>query len=307
MATSLARQLQQLAIPGQPSLKQLASKKRPSFLFDAKEAANMDIETVYALGTNGLEELISIDGSFAQFEKTLFKESCQQYERAVQLKGAVEDIDRFVSAFLRKLSPYFLLKPAHKCIEWLVRVFQIHAYNVDAVMECILPYYETKVFARMLQLLPLKLDTSKWHWLRPTQKSASPLSRLTLVGRCVMEPAFFHFVNELVPKSLEANRESPSNALRTLMAFWSSTVIGVMDACRVSEDLVTALLQYMLSGLKSGNLDYKASSYMVIGKLVTKATLEEKLCSSLLDAITKVCIVDYQNMCMCVICMCMLV
>ena len=298
MATSLARQLQQLAIPGQQSLKQLASTKRPSFLFDPKEAANMDIESVYAIGTNGLEELISIDGSFAEFEKILFKESCQHYERAVQMKEATEEVDRSISLFLRKLSPYFLLKPAHKCIEWLVRVFQIHAHNGDAVMECILPFYETKVFARMLQLLPLKLDTSPWHWLRPAQKSSSPLARLTLVRRCVVDPSFLHFVNELLPKSLEANRESPPNALRTLTAFWSTTVIAVMEARKVSEDLVTELLPYMLGGLKSANLDYRASSYMVIGKLVTKVTLEEKLCSSLLDAITKVSVLGYLCGCM---------
>jgi len=82
--TSLAKQLQRLAIPGQPSLRQVVSKKRPSLLFDAKEAADIDIETIYALGTNGLEELISIDQSFADFETSLFQESCKEFERTVQ-------------------------------------------------------------------------------------------------------------------------------------------------------------------------------------------------------------------------------
>ena len=89
--TSLAKQLQKLAIPGQPSLRQIVSRKRPSLLFDAKEAADIDIETIYALGTNGLEELINIDQSFADFETNLFQESCKEFERTVQTKEVLED------------------------------------------------------------------------------------------------------------------------------------------------------------------------------------------------------------------------
>ena len=47
--TSLAKQLQRLAVPHtQTVLDQ--DKKRASLLFDPKEAANLDRETVFALG-----------------------------------------------------------------------------------------------------------------------------------------------------------------------------------------------------------------------------------------------------------------
>ena len=51
--SSLARQLQQLQIPG--SLPSAAAKtsKKASLLFDAKEAADIDNETIFSIALNG--------------------------------------------------------------------------------------------------------------------------------------------------------------------------------------------------------------------------------------------------------------
>lgn len=286
--TSLARQLQKLAIPGQLSLKQVVSKKRPSLLFDAKEAADIDIETIYALGTNGLEELISIDSKFTEFEGSLFEENCKEFERTVQTREVLEDLDEKISVFLRRVSPYFLLKPAQKCLEWLIWAFRIQSFNVDAVMECVLPYYETNLFARVVQLLPISASTSMWNWLRPIQKAGSPLSKLTLTQHCILDPAFLTFVCEMVPRSLKMHKTSSPNAPRMLIAFFSSTVISVLEVGSITEDLVSRLLPYIVKGVKSSNLDYRAATYMIVCQLALKAALEEQLCTSLLESITKV-------------------
>jgi U3 small nucleolar RNA-associated protein 10 len=47
--TSLALQLQRLAVPHTQAILG-EDKKRPSLLFDPKEAANLDKETVYGIG-----------------------------------------------------------------------------------------------------------------------------------------------------------------------------------------------------------------------------------------------------------------
>ena len=286
--SSLLKQLQKLAIPGQPSLQQIVAKARPSLLFGPKEAADIDIETVYALGTNGLEELINIDQSFSQFETSLFQESCKDFERTVQTAEILQDLDEKISIFLRRLSPYFLLKPAQKCLEWLIRAFRINSFNVDAIMECVLPYYETKLFARMIQLLPLKSHSSMWHWLRPVQKAGSPLSRLTLIQHCISVPSFLAFICDMVPHSLNAHKDSPVSASRVVVSFYSSTVVSVLEADSISEELVSRLLPHLLKGLKSSSLDHRASSYMILSQLVSKASLQEQLCVSLLESIAKV-------------------
>lgn len=287
--TSLAQQLQRLAIPGQPSLKQVASKKRLTLLFDAKEAADIDITTIHCLGVNGLEELISIDPSFREFEVSLFSESCKDFERTVQTKEHLEELDTKISLFLRKLSPYFLLKPAQKCLEWLIRAFRINSFNVDAVMECILPYYETRLFARMLQLIPLKDPMSMWHWLRPIQKVGSPLSKHTLVQHCISARSFFVFICDMVPRSLKQHRSNSSTDPRVLLAFYTSTVVAVLESVdAVSEEMVSRLLPYILKGLKSSCSEFKAASLMIVCQLMAVANLELPFCSLLLEVIAKV-------------------
>jgi len=59
MATSLAQQLQKL----QPTarLVPLGKNGLPSVLFEPREAAEYDIDTIHALSVNGLVELARVD------------------------------------------------------------------------------------------------------------------------------------------------------------------------------------------------------------------------------------------------------
>lgn len=50
MATSLAEQLKKLRAPQTTLL--LQDKRKPSLLFDTKEAANLDRDTVYNIGNH---------------------------------------------------------------------------------------------------------------------------------------------------------------------------------------------------------------------------------------------------------------
>lgn len=168
--TSLAHQLKRLALPqSDPAL--LTRKEVASLLFDPKDAASMDRSTFYALGesrpqapglftpasflqsvllTNhlvmklslasalsppgctGLEELLGIEPALLEFQDTLFSQASLTLERSVQSKEVNEKLDAGISLFLTRLSPYFLLKPAHKCIEWLVHRYAArHRRNTD--------------------------------------------------------------------------------------------------------------------------------------------------------------------------------
>ena len=290
--TSLANQLQKLAIPGQPSFQQLTAKKRtPSFLFQPEEVGDITIDTIFSLGQNGLEELISMDPSFVEFENHLFSDSCKGFERTMQTKEVLEDVDKKLGTFLRLLSPYFMLKPAHKCLEWLVRVFRVHCHNVDALMECVLPYYQTLLFVRVVQLIPLKDHAlSKWVWLQPVKRSGSRLSKLTLTQHCLSDLSFFVFVCKCVPASLKAClRSSASNASRPSISLYTSTVLDVLEtASPVTEDLVMRLMPYVKKGLKSENSEYKASTYMIVSQLAVVVDMEDVLVANLVELVCKV-------------------
>lgn len=97
---------------------------KASLLFNQEKAEHLDLETILNIGTNGLMELRKYDERFAAFEATLFSPTSLTLTRAQMTKEATQKLDKSIEQFLRLLSPYFLLKPAHKALEWLLRRYQ---------------------------------------------------------------------------------------------------------------------------------------------------------------------------------------
>ena len=81
---------------------------------------DLDFPSASSLGVNGLQELELIDPSFQEFESTLFDEASKALERSVQTPEVDAWLNRQIGNFLHRLSPYFLLRPAQKCLEWLI-------------------------------------------------------------------------------------------------------------------------------------------------------------------------------------------
>ncbi|XP_026206305.1 HEAT repeat-containing protein 1 isoform X3 [Anabas testudineus] len=245
--TSLAHQLKRLALPqSDPNL--LTRREVASLLFDPKDAATMDKSTFYALGCTGLEELLGIEPAFLEFQDTLFSRASQTLERSVQSKEVNEKLDAGISLFLTRLCPYFLLKPAHKCIEWLVHRFHIQLYNSDSLLACALPYHDTNVFVRVLQLLKIKDATSRWNWLHCLQKPGVPLSRGALITHCYTDLSFMDFICTMVTKSIQAYSEHSGSCsqLRVIFSFYASTIVSALDTVdKVSDTIISKLLPYV--------------------------------------------------------------
>ncbi|MGH0159593.1 UNVERIFIED_CONTAM: hypothetical protein FKN15_008290 [Acipenser sinensis] len=201
--TSLALQLKRLALPQNDS-SLLSRKEVASLLFDPKEAAGIDKDTFFAIGCTGLEELLGIESSFEEFQATLFSQASKGIERSVQNKEVNKQLDESLSLFLTRLSPYFMLKPAQKCLEWLIHRFHVHLYNQESLIACALPYHETKVFVRVIQLLKISEPTHRWNWLEPLQKHGVHLARGTLITHCYKDLSFMDFICNLVTKAVKA-------------------------------------------------------------------------------------------------------
>ncbi|XP_041671630.1 HEAT repeat-containing protein 1 isoform X1 [Cheilinus undulatus] len=287
--TSLAHQLKRLALPqSDPNL--LTRKEVASLLFDPKDAASMDRSTFYALGCTGLEELLGIEPAFLEFQDTLFSQASLTLERSVQSKEVNEKLDTGISLFLTRLCPYFLLKPAHKCIEWLVHRFHIQLYNADSLLACALPYHDTNVFVRVLQLLKIKDATNRWNWLHCLQKPGVPLSRGTLITHCYSDLGFMDFICTMVTKAVQAysGRSGSCSQLRVIFSFYASTIVPALDAVdRVSDSIISKLLPYIQKGLKSSLSDYKAATYMIVSQLAVKVVMEASLVDTLAVHVSK--------------------
>ncbi|KAM3674732.1 HEAT repeat-containing protein 1 [Ammospiza maritima maritima] len=287
--TSLAEQLKRLALPQtDPSL--LDRSEVASLLFTCKEAATVDRDTFFAIGCTGLEELMGIDPSFEEFQSSLFSSTAKGLERSVQTKAVNQQLDKNISLFLIHLSPYFMLKPAQKCLEWLIQRFHIHLYNQDSLIGCVLPYHETNVFVRVIQLLDIKSPTHKWHWMDPIRKPGVPLARGTVITHCYKDLDFMDFICRLVARSVKVFSECPGNSaqLRVLLVFYASTIVSALGAAeKITDTMVSLLLPYVQKGLKSSVQDYRAATYMIICQMTVKVTVETSLVHSLMVQISK--------------------
>ncbi|XP_066239766.1 HEAT repeat-containing protein 1 isoform X1 [Saccopteryx leptura] len=287
--TSLAQQLQRLALPqSDPSL--LSRDEVASLLFDPKEATTIDRDTAFAIGCTGLEELLGIDPSFEQFEAPLFSQLAKTLERSVQSKAVNKQLDENISLFLIHLSPYFLLKPAQKCLEWLIHRFHIHLYNQDSLIACVLPYHETRIFVRVIQLLKINNLKHKWFWLLPVKQSGVPLAKRTLITHCYKDLGFMDFICSLVTKSVKVFAECPGNSaqLRVLLTFYASTIVSALVTAEdISDNIVAKLFPYVQKGLKSSLPDYRAATYMIICQISMKVTMEDTFVNSLAFQIIK--------------------
>uniref|UniRef100_A0AAY4APZ5 HEAT repeat-containing protein 1 n=1 Tax=Denticeps clupeoides TaxID=299321 RepID=A0AAY4APZ5_9TELE len=274
--TSLAHQLKRLALPqNDPSL--LSRREVTSLLFDPKEAASMDRGTFYALGCTGLDELLGIEPAFAEFQDTLFNSGSVGLERSIQTKKVNKKLNKDIGLFLTRLSPYFLLKPALKCAEWLIHRFHIHLYNQDCLVACALPYHETKVFVRVIQLLKIEDPTDHIGF-------RVPLARGTLLTHCYKDLGFMDFICSLVTQSVKVHASS----LRVIISFYASTIVSALDAVdKITDSIIAKILPHVHLGLKSSLLDYKAASYMIVCQLAVKVVMEPHLVNTLAALVSR--------------------
>ena len=97
---------------------------RPSLLFDGKEAARIELTALHLLALDGLEQLKKLDPRIRSFQKTLFSEASKEFTRELQTKEVNQKLDESLRNFLVLLSPFFMLKGAHKVLEYLIRQYK---------------------------------------------------------------------------------------------------------------------------------------------------------------------------------------
>ena len=296
-STTLARQLRNLAAPGLSEFREEQTGCRASILFDWREAATIGRGEIHALARAGLADLVAVNAAaFAEFSDTLFDEASLSFERGTT-SGPNGDalVAATIERFLLRLSPYFLLGAAHKCLEWLVRAYAIHRHDATSLVECALPYYATRTFARVLRVVALDAPTQqqrRWAWLAASTRAGAPLARDAFVRHCAATPATFEFVCNMIPRAVAvavATTTTTNNSLKTLCAFYASSIVGALDVVDVvGEETIGRLVPHLLVGLRSEWVDYAMASLMIVTQLASRVQLHEKVVVTISDVISKV-------------------
>ncbi|KAG5476763.1 hypothetical protein CUR178_03948 [Leishmania enriettii] len=178
MASQLASQLQRLQQRPDESRHRLAK----SFLFNTQDAQSFSREQIHQLALNGLQTLTAMDNRFHPFIQDLFDVKRVRRERSMLTATEDSALRVHLEHFLTLLSPNLFLTAAQQVFEFLVRVYEVHIYDVASVLRAFLPYHDHNIFARALLLLDLR-DTG-FDFLATNQLRGAPLLREHLVLAC---------------------------------------------------------------------------------------------------------------------------
>ena len=105
-----------------------------------------------------LSRFLNSQKSYSPSNQIYLTRSPSNSTEELKLKYIIANVDENLKLFIRLLAPYFLNTATHKVLEYLIRVYEIHAFHKHLLIYSFLPYFETSFFLRMIQLLNIKQD-----------------------------------------------------------------------------------------------------------------------------------------------------
>uniref|UniRef100_A0A0E0KTI8 BP28 C-terminal domain-containing protein n=1 Tax=Oryza punctata TaxID=4537 RepID=A0A0E0KTI8_ORYPU len=251
---------------------------RPSVLFDAKEAADTDLRAILPIALSGLEHLEGVDERFRRYRNTLFSETSLEVNREQLTSKENDKLNKSISSYLRLLAGYLQLQAALQTLEYLIRRYLVHVYNLDELLLCALPYHDTHTFVRIVQLI--NLGNSKWAFLDAVKSSGAPPPRSVMVQQCIRDKAVLETICNYAAPTKEFHHS------RTVVCFCTAVIVECLGAIpKIDTDVVQRVLGFVFDSLNpamKGDQDYKAGALMIIGVLATRATLAPKLVQNLI-------------------------
>ena len=225
-STALADALRGLQERAGAHARRIGKNAKASLLYDVKDAADVDRETAHAIGARGFEELCRRDGRFEQHAKTLFARSVAEGKhRELETAEELAATSARVEGYLRLLSGYFNERCASETLEYLIRRFKIHVYDVDALIACGLPWHGTAAFVKATQTCQLE-NSRHFKWLGGVKETGAAPPRDALAVRCSKDKAFFTFCAQSATEMATAKvRDFEAPATTFLFVFHGDWIV----------------------------------------------------------------------------------
>lgn len=279
--TSLERQLKRLKVPQTDEFRQ--QKYRVSFLYDRKEAASIDCDTHLRIARKALKRMIKTHPDLEEFED-LFSEESKDIERSTLTRD--ENLE--LSVRLRKyinntVVPFFMLNDCHETFEYLIYKYKIHSYQPNDLLCALLPYHETRLFARALQVMG-QLEDSLWGWLEPYQREGVPVPKGRLLN-ILASKSKLPLVSLLSDKLIEINRDSSRGGPYT--SFYTTSMMFILDR-DLDEKFFVVFMPHVYRAIKkSNNTNLFMAGLVLVGYLAYTQELNDSYVEKVKDRLTK--------------------
>ncbi|MBW0465000.1 hypothetical protein O181_004715 [Austropuccinia psidii MF-1] len=285
--TSLQDQLAAIAKanPDVGRLKDLS--RRDSYIYSPFQAAKLTLDQVHQIGLDGIEQLIQTHSSFQKYHHPLFGEASKRIDRTLLDPDQEIEVASLLEEFLIHLAPYLLIKPSAHALEWLVRRFRIHHFDVPTLISIFLPYHSTPQFSAMLNII--RLDPHPHlKFLKPIQTSRTGLPLQHLTDALLASPDLFRFVVGILPMSI---KHIPAH--QALLGFHLTTFLGLFQAISfqrnskepLPQPLLAIILPSLVEGIENKQINVRITSLIIVSSLVKSSTLENGVIQSLVKLI----------------------
>lgn len=279
--TSLEQQLKRLKTPQTEAFRQ--QKYKPSFLYDRKEAAGIDCDTHLRLAKKGFKKLLKLNPDLEQYQD-LFSEKSKEVERSILHQDENDQLSKRIRKFIHNsVVPFFMLNDCHETLEYLIYKYQVHNYQTNDLLCALLPYHETRLFARALQVIN-DFDTSLWGWLKPYKKEGVSVPKQRIID-VLSSRSKLPLVSLLGDKLIEINRDSSKAGIYT--SFYTTTMMCVLER-DLDENFYQTFAQHVDKAIKkSNNSNLFMAGLVLIGYLAYTQELEESYLKRMITKLTK--------------------
>ena len=156
----------------------MPARTRISFLFDAKQASNIDDQTLYYIALSGVKQLEPVL-SLEAFMNDILAQTSLTFYRGGETKDTLKVIDGQLDVLLRAIAPHYLQQSALKVLEYLIRIYEVHIHHKHTLLVSFVPLFETVYFLRLIQCVNLK-DDQVWGWLHQFAYQGINIDKQTL-------------------------------------------------------------------------------------------------------------------------------
>ncbi|KAJ3680582.1 hypothetical protein LUZ60_016860 [Juncus effusus] len=284
MASSIEAQLKAIraSIPAAPE-PQRGPQTRPSILYAPKEAADIDLRSILPIALSGLDILIEMDERFSRYKNTLFSQTTLELDREQMNQKENDKLNKSINSYFRLISGHLLHLAARKTVEYLIRRYLVHIYNMEELILCAFPYHDTHVFVQIVQLI--KPGNTKWRFLEGVKETGAAPPRHTIVQQCLRDKGLLETICNYGTGNKELNPSKP------VVSFCTAVIVESLGQIqKLDNDIVRRVLDFVLKALDHENKadqDHKSGALMVIGLLGTKATLSHDFVQKLMLSIAR--------------------
>lgn len=178
-------------------------------------------------------------------------------------------MDEKLAHIVEILSPHFLLSSAQKVLEFLIRVFEVHAHLKETLLLALLPFFETGPFTRLAQLLNLKNDDYFSFVYEPTHKGEKLNVKLLLKGLARNGCAAFA---KLATFTLQMLQRSQSQIHQKFLGYLMVELIKMNPG---DQQTLLTVLPFISEGFTQSS-EFKASCLAAMAEICSRKSLSQQ-------------------------------